>query len=70
MLISFHSRVTLQGDTKSFFSHLVCQRFKDSPEEFARKMQLLFWGDPKISPSIRQAVIFPAALVVIGQQLK
>lgn len=56
-------------NTSNVASHLVCQWFKYSPKEFARQMQLLLWGHPEIGPSIRQAVVFPAALIVIRQQL-
>ena len=50
-------------------SHLVCQRLKDPPEELASKMQLLLGADSKIGPAIWKAVVLPAALIVIGQQL-
>ena len=46
--------------------HLVCQRFKDSPKQFSGQMQLLLWRQPKVAPTIREAIIFPTTLIVIG----
>lgn len=46
------------------------QRIKDAPEELACEVQLFLRGDPEVGPACGKAVIFPAALVVVGKELK
>lgn len=49
--------------------HLVCKWFKDPPKQLAGQMKLFLWCDPKVGPTIWEAVIFPAPLIMICQKL-
>ncbi len=50
--------------------YLSGQSVEDSPEELSGQMQLLVWGGAEAAPSSGQTVVLPAALVVIGQELR
>lgn len=49
---------------------LMCQRVKDAPEELACEVQLFLRGDPEVGPACGEAVVLPAALVVVGEELR
>lgn len=46
------------------------QRVKDAPEEFASEVQLFLGGDPEVGPARGEAVVLPAALIVVGEELR
>lgn len=48
---------------------LMRQRVKDAPEEFASEVQLFLGGDPEVSPAGGEAVVLPAAFIVVGEEL-
>jgi hypothetical protein len=48
----------------------MCQRVKDAPEEFACEVQLFLGGHPKVGPACGEAVVLPASLIVVGEELK
>lgn len=49
---------------------LMRQRVKDAPEELACEVQLFLRGDPEVGPAGGEAVVLPAALIVVGEKLR
>ena len=47
--------------------HLVSQRLDDAPEQLAGQMQLLLRCHTEVAPAVWEAVVLPAALIMIGQ---
>lgn len=45
------------------------QRVKDAPEEFASEVQLFLRGDSEVGPACGEAVVLPATLIVVGEEL-